>query len=309
MRDEEVKDYKKLSDKETIELMEAVFSQKSIQKQLEIIFAKVRYDEDGYLGENYGNDDGKYFVPEGEEFVVCNFIEKKKTESVFGANQIIIEENLKNLVESKGKLYYLHAVLEDIQRKVNANPNILYGFTQSELGELIKYPKRDITQLLRGEMLHSGPFRGALLKGEGAAYSKLKQDIHERIVSLNKSSVPAKSDIILNLNSHPLSFESYLSTASKKIFPYLLENYKNAKPQMIASMVFALIDLNYLAESLFYSNQTYMVAALNDSFETKHSRQALTYNFKKLQHPDAVGKLNISQEARKIKAAFDSLPL
>ena len=119
----------------------------------------------------------------------CNFIERKKSELIYYYQNKLIEDDLKKIHSSGKRLSYLNAVIATILNKVNANPIIQYGFYQTELMKPIEYPHlpSGLFKLPNTKPeLHTGPFRGALLKGEGVAYSELTRHINKLLENTNE---------------------------------------------------------------------------------------------------------------------------
>ena len=83
----------------------------------------------------------------------------------------------------------------------------------------------------------------------------------------------------------PQKFESYLNAKGKKLLPYLVKTYSNAKPQIIAFMLCALKKLKYL-EAGSLANQTNLHEALKETFGNIGQRQSLNTNLHKLATPD-----------------------
>jgi len=298
-----IKPYKDLTDEESLALTVAVVDETNVEKKLEFIFSYIGFDEEGYLRNNYDNEGyGKYIVNDDEELILYRFIERKKTEVFFQNKKQWLEKKLKNISLPKDKFRLLNAHLKDIELKVHGNQVILYGFTQSELCEVIRYFEPEVFAILRrvNQDIHSGPYRGALLKGEGIAYSQFKKYIEQIIDEISEPLIHLQK--VLKKET----FDDFLIGKSKKLLPFLIKNFKNEKPREVVFMIFALINLGFFLETDLNANQTQLCNAVSISIKNV-SRQALVKHFPKYNNIDALQSKIVTKFASIIKEAFDSI--
>lgn len=102
------------------------------------------------------------------------------------------------------------------------------------------------------------------------------------------------------------NFESYLNAKGKKLYPYLVKPYANAKPEIIAFMLLALEGLKFLTEGSLTNNKTALHAALKNTFGKIGTRQSLTTNLNRLAIPDDYQSKQIQIHANEISKAGKS---
>lgn len=266
-REEGAVEVKDLSDKEYVEFIESMPCNKSVEEQLEYVFSYVAFDEEGYRSEHHGGD-GYYFVPDID---VYRFIEKKKCEEVLYWRLRVIKYQMEQLTSIKDKKYYLQAYLDSLMREVNGNPYILDGFNCTELKRQIDYLLPDWPTILKDGI---PPFRGAILKGQGAAISKLKRHISELLEEI------ASDGIANEQKSARVTLEDFLSEQAVQLVPFLVEHYSNEKPRRIAYMLFALIQLGFMDDSVLHEHQTELVSAIKRTFKRELNRESIVYNIR-----------------------------
>lgn len=109
------------------------------------------------------------------------------------------------------------------------------------------------------------------------------------------------ADEVFQISRARMGFENLLKGNGKKIYRYLVNNYKNTKPIAIAFMVFALIELE-LIDGVLLSYQTKLYRLLSESFGPIGTRQNLNINIKKLRTPDSYQKDQIQVHKKEIQA-------
>jgi hypothetical protein len=119
---------------------------------------------------------------------------------------------------------------------------------------------------------------------------------------VNQPSEEKKKDENIETRSFE-SFEHYLTKEGKVVFDYLVKNYTNTKPEIIAFMLFALKSLNYLNAGSLTNNKTKLHKALENSFGKIGTRQSLTTNLIKLGSPDTYLSDQIGAHKKEIKKA------
>lgn len=280
------KKFNDLSTEEFLTLMNRNFDTFKIINNLEFVFSFVGYDEEGYLAKNYNDDESPGYVM-GHTKEVCEYVGEKKKQEIIKFHIRKIETKSK-LLNIEKRLSFLNAYLQFIRRAVNSNPIILYGFTQTELLDTIEYPYKGFIKYPenKNDQFHLGPFGGALLKAEGAAYSNLIEYIN---------------NLIRGNNPPSLDFNSYLKDSDPKLYEILRNNFTGSKPQRIACMLFALEEKNFLQPDWF-KNQMKLHSALIQSFGDIGSRQALNQNITNLRETKVSFK---KQQIRLIKAELE----
>lgn len=105
------------------------------------------------------------------------------------------------------------------------------------------------------------------------------------------------------LINHNNGFGDYLKEEKLGLLPQLIEEYKDQRPQVIVSMIYALKELGYLSQELDSTkgNKRVLAESLSVTFEKNIDRQALIYNFKLYDEPKLDEKNKIDKEIRKIK--------
>lgn len=116
------------------------------------------------------------------------------------------------------------------------------------------------------------------------------------------------SDYYLRLNGanrlgSENGFESCLVGRGKRIYPYLVKSYKDAKPDSIAYMLFALVSLGFLKPGLLF-NKTKLFELLSGSFGKIGTRQSLNININKLRNPDTYQASQILVHKQEIQSAI-----
>jgi hypothetical protein len=122
------------------------------------------------------------------------------------------------------------------------------------------------------ELHDGGPFRGAILNGEGAAYYNIKIHIKHLIDELNGAFVQENGNLeVLKDVAADITLQDYLSDNAEKIFPFLLKKYRNAKPKILANLVIALDESGFLKDSdLIYPAK--LIKAIGRSFNRNLSK-------------------------------------
>lgn len=82
----------------------------------------------------------------------------------------------------------------------------------------------------------------------------------------------------------------------------MVATYKDAKPQVIAFMLFALKEMKYLKD-VHFKNKTQLHEALQNSFGEIGTRQALNSNIEKCEAKDDYLKAQIKTHQREIQQA------
>lgn len=101
----------------------------------------------------------------------------------------------------------------------------------------------------------------------------------------------------------PLGFEQYLNQRGVAISDHLKSSYQNAKPQIIAFMLFALDELKLLNPGTLSNNITELHSALTLTFGKIGTRQSITNNLSKLRSPDSYQKAQIRSHKTEIQKA------
>ena len=107
---------------------------------------------------------------------------------------------MKEISSPQEKIDVLEAYLITILRKVNSIDTIHYGFLKTALKEPIEYPPQRFIKwfpYMYDELHDGGPFRGAILNGEGAAYYNIKIHIKHLIDELNGTFVQENGNLVL----------------------------------------------------------------------------------------------------------------
>lgn len=304
------KKFNDLSAEEFTMLKNIPIKQLSLIKTLEFIFSFVGYDEEGYLAKHYNNDDSVGYIM-GDSKEVYEFFANKRKQEILDEHLNKIDARIKLLSNKNDQLLFLKAYSKFIKGEVNSNPLILYGFTQTELMGDIEYPYFH-AGFIKNDQFYQVQFRGALLKGEGAAYSYIKNAITRKIEPLKENinkKVEAKKEALRQINeankenlarktakgsSSSIIFRNFIKNSDAELYQILLNNFTGAKPQRIASMLFALDEENFLQPG-WSENQTKLHSALTVSFGTFGSRQALNQNINDL------GKTKVAFKKQQIK--------
>ena len=140
----------------------------------------------------------------------------------------------------------------------------------------------------------------------GDAKPSLRTDFVRDWISKKEGSPGSKGD----LQNEPedkavhIDFKSFLTVKGKKALPYLRANYKKARPQVIAFMLFALNGLGFLKPIALTKNQVELHLALKVEFGDIGTRQALNVNIYKLQRPDQYQTAQIETHRMEILKAL-----
>jgi len=104
-------------------------------------------------------------------------------------------------------------------------------------------------------------------------------------------------------------FEDFLTEEGKKLIPFLLKQYKGAKPQQFAFMLFALYDLNVLdINPAIYDNITQLHKALQSMFGNIGNvggRYNLSLNLQNINAATQYQQRQIKSHRKKIKKQLD----
>lgn len=284
---------------EAKDLLELGIQGKPLEEQLEYVFSFAGFFEEAYLGKHYGMDT-QFF---GERNNVYTFIENKKSEEIYSSKIQVIQQKIKKLSSVKDKIYYLNAFHDDIMTQVKANPDVNEGFRNAELGKSFRFPGPSWVKRAM-DKTDQPPFDGAILRGEGVAFSRIKRYISEQIEEI--TSTPNEKEKINDGETNGnISLESYLTDDSKKLVPFLAANFARKKPRFIAYLLFALIELQYMESSVLYENLTQLVLAINISFKTHFSRKSIGYHRENRGSKDPSMRKEINAISDTIKAEFE----
>lgn len=99
-------------------------------------------------------------------------------------------------------------------------------------------------------------------------------------------------------------FEVYLRENVKSLFPYLMQTYWNAKPQVIAFMLLALSKMNCIQSGALTRNKKQLHLSLTETFGYIGTRQALNRNLKNLQTADQYQRDQIKIHKNEISKAL-----
>lgn len=155
------------------------------------------------------------------------------------------------------------------------------------------------------ELHDGGPFRGAILNGEGAVYYNIKIHIKHLIDELNGTFVQENGNLeVLKDVAADITLQDYLSDNAEKIFPFLLKKYRNAKPKILANLVIALDESGFLKDSdLIYPAK--LIKAIGRSFNRNLSKQSLSYHLDRKNSIDEEKKIIRTKMVKEIEKEIE----